>query len=70
MTQEEKEKYYAKYEICIGDITLNGVVKRSELINGVDDEAQFVLDSIHQDLDAIRNWYDEVHKVPDNLDSE
>ncbi len=70
MTPEEKEKYYAKYRISWGDLVITGYVKKSDFVNGIAEEHQYIMDSINYDLQILRDYHDGVLEISDNMDSE
>ena len=70
MTPEEKERYYSKYRIDWGGLIITGYVKKSDLVNGIEDEYQYILDCITYDLQKLKDIHNEVPEVSDDLDSE
>jgi hypothetical protein len=70
MTPEEKEKYYAKYRIEWDGAIITGYVKKSDFVNGIDEEHQYIMDSINYDLLILKDYHREISEIPDNLDSE
>jgi hypothetical protein len=70
MTPEEKEKYYAKYRINWGGTVITGYVKKSDFVNGIAEEHQYIMDSINYDLQTLRDYHDGVLEISDNMDSE
>ncbi len=70
MTPEEKEKYYAKYRINWGGLVITGYVKKSDFVNGIEEEYQYILDSVTYDLQKLKDIHNEVPEVFDDLDSE
>jgi hypothetical protein len=70
MTPEEKEKYYAKYRINWGGAVITGYVKKSDFVNGIAEEHQYIMDSINYDLQTLRDYHDGVLEISDNMDSE
>jgi len=70
MTPEEKEKYYAKYRINWGGAVITGYVKKSDFVNGISEEHQYIMDSINCDLQTLKDYHDGVLEISDNLDSE
>lgn len=70
--KQDENKFYAKFEIRIGEIVLNGVVSEDEIQTSYSEICDYITRAISYDLAALSKkckQKDEILKVSDNLDS-